>query len=487
MTRSIALAIAMATLAIAARLIAINQPYVDKWSWRQNDVAAIARNYFTGGFHFSRPQIDWAGDQPGYVGTEFPILPFIAALCYKFFGVHDGIGRGETVILFAVSAPFFFLLVRDVLGKSAAIWALLFYSFAPVNLFASREFIPDMPSLSLGIVGLYLFRRWVDQPTPRLLLLSAIAVSLSILIKAPGIVVAAPLGCVVLQRLKSSAFRNLQLWLFAAIALFPSLVWYGYAYYLARQFYPHHFFGAGGIRIMNPIWYWQIARQVVSSSLTPVPFGLALLGAFIIRRRPEARFFYCWLAAMILFVIVVGYGNRHQWYQLPLVPIAAAFAGAACVFFGQKLTARAWRIGVSILLIVSFGFSASSQVRPLYQSRASIALREAGLELKLTTPANSLIIAVDNGDPTAFYYAERKGWHFLESAGIFIGDPQDSAEAIVDLEKLRHHGATHLVFTWATRWWLDYYHELAQHLKACSTLTKQTPEFSVYRLDPVVE
>jgi hypothetical protein len=94
---------------------------------------------------------------------------------------------------------------------------------------------------------------------------------------------------------------------------------------------------------------------------------------------------------------------------------------------------------------------------------------------------------VDNGDPTAFYYAERKGWHFLESAGIFIGDPQDSAEAIVDLEKLRHHGATHLVFTWATRWWLDYYHELAQHLKACSTLTKQTPEFSVYRLDPVVE
>ena len=24
--------------------------------------------------------------------------------------------------------------------------------------------------------------------------------------------------------------------------------------------------------------------------------------------------------------IVVGYGNRHRWYQLPLVPIAAAVA-----------------------------------------------------------------------------------------------------------------------------------------------------------------
>jgi hypothetical protein len=32
--------------AVAARLIFINQPYVDHWSWRQSDVAAIAHNFF---------------------------------------------------------------------------------------------------------------------------------------------------------------------------------------------------------------------------------------------------------------------------------------------------------------------------------------------------------------------------------------------------------------------------------------------------------
>ena len=48
------------------------------------DVAAIARNFEQNGFHFAYPQIDWAGDSPGYVGTEFPILPFVAAICYKF-------------------------------------------------------------------------------------------------------------------------------------------------------------------------------------------------------------------------------------------------------------------------------------------------------------------------------------------------------------------------------------------------------------------
>ncbi|HYS94935.1 MAG TPA: hypothetical protein VEL08_00275, partial [Chthoniobacterales bacterium] len=98
MTRATRLAILMSILAVAVRLIGVNQPYIDDWSWRQGDVAAIARNYFQGGFHFARPQIDWAGDQPGYVGTEFPVLPFLAAICYKIVGVHEWVGRVQAVI-----------------------------------------------------------------------------------------------------------------------------------------------------------------------------------------------------------------------------------------------------------------------------------------------------------------------------------------------------------------------------------------------------
>src|SRR5213596_935170 len=51
------IAIAIWILAVAARLVLINQPYVDHWSWRQSDVAAIARNFYEGGFRFAYPQI----------------------------------------------------------------------------------------------------------------------------------------------------------------------------------------------------------------------------------------------------------------------------------------------------------------------------------------------------------------------------------------------------------------------------------------------
>src|SRR6266498_1882407 len=162
-TRAINVVIGIGVLSVAARLVSINQPYVDHWSWRQSDVAAIARNFSEGGFRFAYPQIDWAGDATGYVGTEFPILPFLAAVCYKIAGIHESIGRSQGVIFFAVSLPFFFLLVREIFGSTAAIWAAFFYSFAPLNIFTGRSFMPDVPSLSLALIGLYFFLRWMEH------------------------------------------------------------------------------------------------------------------------------------------------------------------------------------------------------------------------------------------------------------------------------------------------------------------------------------
>src|SRR5438128_3642294 len=101
------LAILLSILAVAVRLFSINQPYIDRWSWRQSDVAAIARNFTENGFHFAYPQSDWAGRARGYVGTQFPIVPFLAAICYKIAGVHEWIGRRQPVSFFSVSLPLF--------------------------------------------------------------------------------------------------------------------------------------------------------------------------------------------------------------------------------------------------------------------------------------------------------------------------------------------------------------------------------------------
>lgn len=494
-------------LAVAARLILINQPYVDHWSWRQSDVAAIAHNFYEGGFRFAYPQIDWAGDATGYVGTEFPILPFLTALCYKVAGIHEWIGRSQAVIFFAISLPFFFLLVREIFGSAAAVWATFFFSLAPLNIFAGRSFMPDVPSLSLAIIGLYLFLRWVNSGGLLLLFLAAVAISLSLLIKITSVVIAAPLLYLAVAggidlgsgggRLagagRSQRPRLQMLVLFVAITLLPSGAWYWHAYQVAERFYPHHFFGAGGIRIENFSWYWHIARQTATSSLTPILSTMAVIGLCLPPRlqhcstvgRPRSRYsglFHWWLAAMLLFVIVVGYGNRHRWYQLPLVPITAAFAGAACAFIGSKIaSSRVAVVTLSILIAGSFALLAYVCVRPLYQP-STAQLRDAGLELNKITAPDALIVAADMGDPTIFYYAQRKGWHFLEKDAIYAGTPSDSQEVIADLEQLRRRGATQFVFTTNTLWWLHYYPEFAQHLAESAKLMEATPEFRIYKL-----
>jgi len=492
-TRATRLAILISILAVAVRFVAIDQPYVDNWSWRQSDVAAIARNYFQGGFHFARPQIDWAGDQPGYVGTEFPILPFVAALCYKIFGVHEWFGRVQAVILFALSLPFFFLIVRRIFDETAATWALFFYSFAPLGVMASRCFMPDVPSLALSIIGLYFFQQWLAEEGSRAsFLASALCISLSILIKATSVLIGVPIACLAVAAVCDRRFREkfgahrapLQLLAFAAIALIPSALWYGHAYQISLHFYPHHFFGAGGVRIMSVAWYLKIARSLVTSELAPLLFVLGAFGAFLTRSTSKARPFHCWLGAMILFIIIVGYGNRHLWYQLPLVPIVAAFAGSVCAFLATKISNRAVMIVFSTLLAIIFGFSAFMYAGKFYEPTAA-PMRNAGLKLKTISPTNALVVAADNGDPTIFYYAERKGWHFLEKDGIYNGEPTDSAQAIVDLEGLRARGASYLVFTSNTAWWLDYHQDLKRHLDATALLMETTPEFRIFKLNPV--
>ena len=99
------------------------------------------------------------------------------------------------------------------------------------------------------------------------------------------------------------------------------------------------------------------------------------------------------------------------------------------------------------------------------------------------TPPDALIVAADMGDPTIFYYAERKGWHFLEKNAIYNGNPDDGEQAIENLERLRRRGATHFVFTRNTFWWLQSYPEFVGHLSKHATLIEATPEFRIYELN----
>lgn len=79
------------------RLLYIDQPFVDEVSWREADDATIADNFFRGHFNIFLPEISWNGPGPNYVGYEFQLTTYLAALLYRLFGQVDWVARGISV------------------------------------------------------------------------------------------------------------------------------------------------------------------------------------------------------------------------------------------------------------------------------------------------------------------------------------------------------------------------------------------------------
>jgi 4-amino-4-deoxy-L-arabinose transferase-like glycosyltransferase len=443
----------------------------------------IAENFFRHGFALFYPQINWAGRAPGYVGTEFPLVPFLAALLYGVFGVQAWIGRAVSLGFFALSVPFFYRLVRRTSDAHAARWAVAIYTLTPLSIFASRAFMPDMASLSLSLVALSLFATWLERaPHTTLFLTTSLVTSLAILVKLPAMLIGVPLLAMAWGKYGVRAVCRRELVTLAALALSGPLAWYTHAYRLSLIYPPYHVFGTGVLELVGVGWYVEIAHRLVTSSLTPLIAAAMLMGLVVPVRTASAWVFHWWLLALLVFIVLAGWGNHeHDWYQLPLVLVAAALAGRACAWGFRRVARRAGvtpaRLGAAIFVA---GLATVSYVclAPHYEPKR-LAWWQAGLALNRIAPPEALVLIADYGDPTAFYYSRRQGWHFLQDFGRA---PVDSEEAIGELEQRRRDGAQYLVFVTHTFRWLERYPAFRAHLEARYRRVRETEAYWIFDL-----
>jgi hypothetical protein len=343
----------------------------------------------------------------------------------------------------------------------------------------------DMTSLSFSVVALYLFSHWLERSKDFALFVGAtLATGLAILVKAPAIIIGVPLLYMAWEEHRARLVRRWELWAFAAFALAFPAIWYFHAYLVSISNPPYHFTGRDGLQIGDLPWYVSVVREVVTSGLTPMVAAGMLVGLVLPSPAKYGRMFHWWLGAICLFVLIAGYGNRHLWYQLPMVPAAAALSGMA-FDFGLRKLAMLTRSRVAELFTGALVFAALVAVcyvsiKPLYESWA-MPLWEAGHEINRIAPPNALVIYVMDGDSAGIYYGRRKGWRAFDD-GNWGGAPLDSEQAIMGLERLRQRGATLLVFTQYTLWWLDYYKEFGDYLDSRYRRLTETEDYLIFDL-----
>jgi hypothetical protein len=167
-------------------------------------------------------------------------------------------------------------------------------------------------------------------------------------------------------------------------------------------------------------FYTQMIGRLHHFHLLPWGLAGALAGALVWKRADGRLIADAWMAALVAFVLVAGEANiSHEYYQLPFVPVAGLYFGAAVapLFAGSWAIRGTGLLRAAILVVVGVaGFYYSgvivSHFRP---GNLDVRMFEAGQAVERVVPADALVIVVDDygvTSPLLLYFAHRKGWSF---------------------------------------------------------------------------
>jgi len=438
------LAVALA-IGLGLRLRGIHDPILDHPGWRQGDTAAIARNFATLDFNIFHPQTDYDGPPPNYVELELQIVPFLAALLYKMFGIHEIFGRlisiGFSLGTIAVAAYFARWLFADTV---AGIGAALAFAIYPGAFYYGRTFTPDTTMTFFLTAAVFAGTYWIveDDGRPgRSLWIGAALGAAAMLAKPVALVGVVAVVVAALWTRRAKAARNPWLWFYAVAAIAPYAAYDAYVRSIAEWHWASgitrlHVLPALGASFQSPAAlgaklgaFWHALGMLADTMLGRAGFAVLAIAAITIgtgrgKSRCDAML-WSWLGAGLVYAYVVVTVERVDYYLYPLVPLAALFTGGLAAVL-WKATPPRWHPAAAVLAalaVAAAAWTGEHAVRPYYTYSKAVYRQTKALDA--TLPANALIV-MGHYDPSVLYYIGRKGWE----EDPYLWTPFDEESAI---------------------------------------------------------
>jgi hypothetical protein len=309
--------------------------------------------------------------------VEPEVFERIVAFLYRFTGEQLWVPRILSSLFWLTAACFVFLLAKELVSTDGALLSLALTLLLPYGLFASRSFQPDPLMIMFVTIFWWGILRWSNATWPHLSTRDAaiasapsvtsraavgfawvagLAGGLAIFIKftAVFLVVGGGLGAILGRETLSRSIRRPQMWLIALLGLLPGALYLVYgvwvAGYLGQQF-EGRFIAA----LFLDRTYYSGWLNVVNLVIGPGGLVLGLLGIAFFRTRSALRFVGgLWAGYMMLGLYFNYHISTHDYYSLPLVPIAALSAaplGALVLSGAARLGEAQWgRLFVTLVL-----------------------------------------------------------------------------------------------------------------------------------------
>ena len=415
-------------LGLALRLRGLHDPILDHPGWRQGDEAAIARNFAQLDLNPFHPQTDYDGPPPNYVELELQIVPWLSALGYKLFGVHEVFGRlisiafslGTVVVLGAFARALF-------VSELAGIVAAVAFAIYPGSVYYGRTFTPDTTMTFFLSAALFAGWWWISREHARFgrgFSIACALMALAILAKPVAVVALVPMAAILLVRPKLAALREPVSYVYFIAAFAP----YGlYDAYVSKIAEWHWASGITRLHVLPALrasvtsgaglHVKLIAFKLVLGMLSATMLGsfgaaagLIAIVAVPVFVKPTRALLWGWLAAALAYAYVVVAVERVDYYLYPFLPLAAlATGGLAAVVSWRLGTASLRRTWTAALVAVACvaTYVGRREVATYYRYSKPVYRMAIALDKRLSPGA---LVVMGHYDPSVLYYIDRKGW-----------------------------------------------------------------------------
>jgi hypothetical protein len=251
----------------------------------------------------------------------------------SLFGLSVELARAVIVVLTAVGLFSTAVLAQQIGGMVGALAVVPMLALAPNLFWLSRAVIsPDLPALSLGLAGLAAMGRYVQVRRRRWLLLSGLALSAGLYIKATAVLVAFPAGLWLLmdwwrssERTTRAVLGRLAVWgVSVVLPLGTALALHDLPSFWAQFVVTQIASGQRALKIGSHAV--KILRYLGEHNWGFAGLAVAGVGVALRRRSQTTVIVYIWLATSLVVLLVRSplWPDHHLIVLLPPLAVLSA-------------------------------------------------------------------------------------------------------------------------------------------------------------------
>lgn len=380
-------------------------------NWRQTDGLMIARNFYEHSPDIFYPTTDMSREKTGIVGCEFPILNYFVYLASIAFGYTHWYGRLIVLLFSSLGVAFFYKLIKPFFGERAALNASILL-MSSLWFSYSRKNIPDIFSASLCIISLYYAFQYLESGSIKHVLLFFILGVLGCSSKILSATILTVLLIPILNPIKSLK-RKMVLSVFSLIILLAVVTWYflwvpylNQTFGLGDQFFMGMSFSEG----MTAIWE-NGAMVLKRITIEPLKYSglivfIAAMVLIITKKNwiPLLVFLLPFTSYLILLIKTGASIIVDNYYILVAIPSIAFIIGYGLTLMKNN------KLAIALLIIISIESIANQfsdfRIRQPYKSLADLEI----IMNKFSKSNDLIVINSEPNNPTAMYFAHRRGW-----------------------------------------------------------------------------